>query len=154
MSAAADTLVWDKILYYHWKTKEKRKFLPVGKSPLWTLKGSAFSFLSSSSVATARGKERHERVFGWCVWQFSSTCKQELCLFTFQWQVLAEDEELCHLCLAYIKVMAQRVFILQMWPLWWQSVHLAWRAVLTRTVLLLPTDQSLSKKSRQNYFLN
>lgn len=28
-------------------------------------------------------------------------------LMSLQWQVLAEDEELCHLCLVYIKLIAQ-----------------------------------------------
>lgn len=62
-SFSADTEIEDKPLYCHWKTKERSKFLPIGKS-LFTLKDSASPFLSSSSAAG--GQEGQERE-GWLI---------------------------------------------------------------------------------------
>lgn len=139
----ADTEIEDKPLDCHWKTKERRKFVPIGNL---CLPGRTLPLPFSAAARQPEAKKDKRGRGGWFVWQFNNTCKQELSLVitSLQRQIRAEDEELCHLGLVCIKLEARWVFILQMWPLWQQSLHPSGGFIPTGPVLLLPADHSLS----------
>lgn len=105
-SVAADTQIHDEYPYYSWKVEESRKPLPIRRS-LFTPGDCLFVFVAQQQ------QQKAEKDKGGCLtdlssWHFNSSCKQELCMLitSLQWQVIAENEELCHLCLVYIKLMA------------------------------------------------
>lgn len=69
------------------------------------------------SSVVQQQKEMAEKDKGGCLtdlssWHFNSSCKQELCMLitSLQWQVLAENEELCHLYLVLHQINGIVVF--------------------------------------------